>query len=82
MMVTDTRLSQYNSNVQVHIKNLKITRKTHVLYRNDPIKIFHFLTHFVNEADRLTMSDAQKFITLPNFSADQAKTQFRADLSG
>ena len=49
---------------------------------SDPIKIFDFLTRFVNDADILAMSEAQAFIALPTFLADPAETQFRTNFSG
>ena len=56
--------------------------KKHTFDGSDPIKIFDFLTRFVNEADMLSMSEAQAFIALPNFLADPAETEFGTNLSG
>lgn len=53
----------------------------HVFYGEIPINIFDFLTHFVNEADMLNISDELAFLYLPKFLADRAETQFRANLS-
>ena len=53
----------------------------HTFDGSDPIKIFDFLTRFVNEADILAMSEAQVFIALPTFLADPAETQFQTNLS-
>ena len=81
-LTTDQRSSRDTAEVRVHIKNLNLTMKSHIFDGNDPIKIFDFLTRFVNEADMLNMSEAQAFIALPTFLADPAETQFRTTLSG
>jgi len=82
MVTTDTRTSRSTAEVRVHVKNLNLTMKKHTFDGSDPIKIFDFLTRFVNEADMLAMSEAQAFIALPSFLADPAETQFRTNLSG
>ena len=79
---TDMRTSRDTAEVRIHIKNLNLTLKNHTFDGNDPIKIFDFLSRFVNEADMLNMSEAQAFIALPIFLADPAETQFRTNLSG
>ena len=82
MVTTETRSSRATAEVRTHIKNLSLTMNQHTFDGSDPIKIFDFLTRFVNEADILAMSEAQAFIALPTFLADPAETQFRTNLSG
>lgn len=65
MIVTDSWSSRDSAEVLVHNKNFSLTIKRHVFDRDDPIKIFHFLTRFMNVADMLNKSYAQAFIALP-----------------
>lgn len=53
-----------------------------VIDKNDPIKIFGFLTRLVNEAYSFNMSEAQAFIAPPTFLTDMAEAKFRINLSG
>lgn len=82
MITKDRRSSRDTADVRVHIKNLNLTMKNHVLNGNDPIKIFDSLTRFINEVDMLQMSEAQAFIAIPTFLAEPAETQFGSNLSG
>lgn len=70
MITANTRPSRDTVVVFVYIKNLNLKLKNIVFKRNDPIKIFDFLTRFVNETDRLNISEVHSFIALPNFLAD------------
>ena len=46
------------------------------------IKIFKFLSRFVNEADMLRMSEAQAFITLPTLISHPTGTNVCTSLAG
>lgn len=74
---TDTRSALETTKVRLHLNNLTLTMKNHTFDGNDPIDIFDFLIHFVNEADMLKMSEA-----LPTFLVDLADTHFRTNFSG
>ena len=80
--ITDSRSSRSTAEVRIHIKNLSLVLEKHIFDGTDPIRIFDFLSRFVNEADMLSMSEAQAFIALPMFLEDPAETQFRTNLSG
>lgn len=82
MIKNDQRSSRNTAEVLVHIKNKNLSLKNHVLEVNEPIKIFHFLTRLVNEAEMMNMSEVQEFIDLHTFLDDPAKTQFRTNHSG
>ena len=77
----DTRTSSETTVVRLHIKNLTLTLEKHVFDGIDPIRIFEFLSRFVNEADTLKMTEAQAFITLPHFLDGTAETQCHTNLS-
>lgn len=82
MITTGARSSRDTAGVRVYVKNLNLTLKNHVCNGNDQIKIFDFLTLFLDVDDMLNMSEAQAFIDLPTFLADPADTQYRTNLSG
>ena len=82
MVTSETRSSRATAEARTHIKNLRLTMNKHAFYGSDPIKIFDFLTRFVNEANILAMSEAQAFIALQTFLDDPAETQFRTNISG
>lgn len=82
MITTGTRSSRATAEVCVHIKNLNLTMRKHTFDGTYPIKIFNFLTRFVNKADMLNISEALAFIALKTFLVDPAETQFRTNLSG
>lgn len=54
----DSHSSMETTEIRVHIKNLNLKMKNHVFDRFDPIRIFDFLTSFVNEEHTLNMSEA------------------------
>lgn len=60
----ESRSSRDIAEVRAHIKNKNLTLKNHVLYGNDPIKLFHFLTRFVKEEDMLSMLKKHAIIVL------------------
>ena len=68
------------SEVRVHLRNLALTMKQLTFDGSDPIKIFGFLSCFVNEADMLRMSEAQAFIAFLTFMPDPAEANFRTSL--
>ena len=79
---SDTRSACDTTEVRVHLKNMDLTMSKHKFDGNDPIRVFDFLTRFVNESDMLNMSEAQSFIALPMFLEEPAETHFRTTLSG
>lgn len=79
---TESWLSRETAEVQVHIKNLKVTLKNHVCNRKEPMKLFDFLNRFVNQTKMLNNSEAQDVIALQTFLEDPANTQFCINLSG
>lgn len=74
--------SREAAEVRVHITNFNLTMKNHLFNGKDPIKIFDFLTHFVNEGDMLSISEVREFIALTTFSPNPAEIKFRTNLSG
>lgn len=82
MINYDTRSSKATAEVTMHIESLNQTMKNHTFDGTDPIRIFDYLTSFVNEVCMLKRSEAQTFIALPKFLADPPETQFRTNLSG
>lgn len=65
MIITDTRSSKATAKVRIHIKNLKLALKNHTFDGTGRIRIFDFIARFVNEANKLNISEAQAFIALP-----------------
>lgn len=82
MITTESRSSLETAEVLVHMKNLNHNLKNHMFYGNDYIKIFDFLTCFVNKTEMMNMSEAQAFIDIQTFMDYQTKTQSRTNLSG
>lgn len=54
----------------------------HTTYRTHLIKVFDFLSRFVNEADTLHKSEAQECITFRTFLAEVAEMKLRTSHSG
>lgn len=82
MIRTDSRSSRDTAAVSFHMKILNLKMINHVFDGNDTVKIFEFLTRFLNEAEVLNISQPQAFIAIPRFLADRSETQFRTNLSG
>lgn len=55
--------------------------RKHAFDGSDPIKVFHFLTRFVSDAEMFCTSEIQAFIALTAFLADSGRTQYRTSLS-
>ena len=74
----------HESTFRLHklIRNLELSFKDSKFSGEDPILIFDFLSRFVEEADTLTMSEAQAFMALPQFLTGTARMQYRAARSG
>lgn len=43
--------------MRVHLKKLILTMSKHVFGGSDPIKVFNFLTRFINDAGIIGMSE-------------------------
>lgn len=56
--------------------------KKHMFSGADPLRISIFLSRYVNEADRLKMTDAQVWIALLHFLENPTESQLRSDFSG
>ena len=65
----------------MHLNKMKLTMSKHKFDGNDPIRVFDFLSRFVNESEMLNMSEAQAFVALPMFLKEPAETHFRTTLS-
>lgn len=81
VITTHTRSSKVTAEVMVYIKNLNLTMKNHTFDSADPIRIFYFISPFLNEAYMFNMSEAQSFIVLPTFLGGPAEIQFRINIS-
>ena len=64
---SDTRSDYDKTEVIVHLKIMNLKMSMHKFDGNDPIRVFDFLTNFVNESELLNMSEAQAFVVLPMF---------------
>lgn len=62
------------TDIWVPIKNLNLIMENHIFDKGDPSIIFAFLTHFLNKAHILNMSEAHAFVTLPALVYDLTKT--------
>lgn len=58
----DTRSWSETTEIRTHIKNLKLTMGKHTFHGVDSIRVFEFFNRFVNEVDKLNMSEAQAFV--------------------
>ena len=65
-----------------YLKELNLVMETHKFTGKDPILIFDFLTRYVEETDKLEMSEDQAFVLLPQFLSNPAAVQFRAVQGG
>lgn len=81
MVRTDTRSSRETAEITAHIKNLNLTLKNNTFDGKDPIHVFAFFAHFLNEADMRNMSEAHEFIALPTFLEEPAEKQFRINVA-
>lgn len=82
MITSDTRSPKSTADIRVHIKKSSLILKNHTFDGTDPVRVFNFLARFVSDADLLSMSEAQYFITLPTFLAEPEETQLRTNFSG
>lgn len=64
------------------MNNVNLTMRVQTFSVTEPMKIFDFLSPFVNKVDMRNMSEAQTFIALPKFLPDPDETQFRTILRG
>lgn len=82
MRTSDRRSSRSTGMLSALLKRMGLTMKEHSFSGDDPIMVFDFLTRFVEEADTLSMSEAQAFVALPHFLVGNANKQFRASRNG
>lgn len=78
----DPRSSVETAEIRLHIKNLNLKMKNHIFDWVEPIRIFDFLTRFVNEADILNISEGQAFVALPTFLVGPAEAQYLTNRIG
>lgn len=60
---------------RLYTKSLEVTMKEHHFDGTDPIRVVHFLIHFVTEADKLNISEGQACIPIHTYLTGRANTQ-------
>lgn len=68
--------------VHKFLRELKLVMDAHKFNGKDPILIFDFLTRYVEETDKLEMSEDQAYVLLAQFLTNPASSQFRAVKAG
>ncbi len=70
------------SRVKKNTAYLQIGLGALVFDGKDPIRVLEFLARFFQQAEALSMAEAEAFVTLPNFLREDALEQFPATRSG